>query len=61
MNFTVLYRALLPSSLGPYANLPDFIASRVAEALEGDIDSAHDAPPTESYRGTGGRTKGKED
>lgn len=30
-NFTVLYRALLPSSLGPYANLPDFIASRADE------------------------------
>lgn len=30
-NFTVLYRALLPSSLGPYANLPDFLAARGEE------------------------------
>jgi glycosyltransferase involved in cell wall biosynthesis len=42
-NFVVLYRALLPSSLGPYANLPEFIASR-AEDLRGSRPDDEDDP-----------------
>lgn len=41
-NFAVLYRALLPSSLGPYANLPDFIASRAEEACIDEIEDGDD-------------------
>lgn len=37
-NFIVLYRALLPAALGPYANLPDFIASRADDRNEHERD-----------------------
>ena len=44
-NFTVLYRALMPSSLGPYANLPDFIASRADEHRVSMQEETDDMPP----------------
>jgi glycosyltransferase involved in cell wall biosynthesis len=44
-NFFVLYRALLPSSLGPYANLPDFIASRAEELRQSELDEEDEVGP----------------
>jgi glycosyltransferase involved in cell wall biosynthesis len=44
-NFTVLYRALLPSALGPYANLPDFIASRADDLRSSEEDEEDPVGP----------------
>lgn len=60
-NFTVLYRALLPSSLGPYANLPDFIASRVDEARDENVDDARDNTLEDALLRANGRMHRGED